>query len=413
MSANITGGEPVKPVIQLTDSDMEQIRALEGAGFGAGRGTLEALNRVTRGPRSQKRFEAARDAADQLANAMPGTRAHAAWQRNVAKFSNSLTSKDVHHDSAISSLSVQYANEEFIGEALMPAVLTPKRSDTFYTYNKRDRLAAPEDDSDRVADDGDISEIKDGRGEDSYSCVVRAKKNRIGATAVANQDAALNELMDLTESLMEQRALAREKRIATVMTTAGNYATANKTTLAGSAQWNDASGGDPIGIIQTAKAALWTGRGPGQTKAFSGLEVYNVLAQHPDILGLFLYGGSPIGLATPALIGKFFGLDDYLVGAARNDTANSGQAASYSRIWGDFFGVCRVMNRASLRNVAFGATMRWTMPGVRGANQGIVTGQWFEDNKGLGGTYFAKAGEAEHHKVVANDAGYLVSDCLA
>jgi hypothetical protein len=407
----ISGGEPVKSVIALSDADMAAVQQLKNAGFGSERGgSLDAILQLRRrqGPTKQARYETMRDAAQWLIQSNDKR-----WASHVAKFKNSLSSRDVHTDGIISTLSVQYGNDAYIGETLMPAITTPEKSGSFRTYNKRDRLAAGNDDSDLVADDGDITEIKDTRSTDTFLCETRGKKNKIGATAVSNQDAVLNELFDLSESLFEQRALAREKRIATVMTTAGNYATGNKATLAGADQWNSASGGNPIKNIQDAKAALWMGRGQGRTLAFSDLNIFNVLSRHADILGLFLYSGNPIGLATPGLIARFFGLDDYLVGAAREDTANEGQTASYSRIWGDYFGLARVMNRASLRNVAFGCTMRWTMPGVKGSNGGIVTGQWYEDSKGLGGCYYAKAGESEHHKVIANDAGYLYSDVLA
>ena len=50
------------------------------------------------------------------------------------------------------------------------------------------------------------------------------------------------------------------------------------------------------------------------------------------------------------MVAGFFGLDGIFVSKARNDTANSGQSASYSRVWGknpntsntSFFGVTRV-----------------------------------------------------------------------
>lgn len=414
--ATIEGGEPVQKVINLTDADMQAIQMLAAAGFGsAGGGSIQALkdHRARLGKSRAQRYAAASEAVSFLRNAPVGSREHQMWQRQVERFQASITSGTVHQDAAISTLSVQYANDAYIGEQLLPAVTTPKRSDIFYTYNKRDRLSAGADDSDLVGDDGDLAEVKEGRGTDSFLCETRGNKSHVGATVIANQDAALNELMDMSEALFERRALAREKRISTVLTTAANFATGNKATLSGADQWNSSTGGNPIKNIQDGKAALWMGRGPGVVKAYSSLDVYNTLSRHPDILGLFLYGGSPIGLATPELIARFFGLDDYLVGAAREDTANEGQSASYSRLWGDYFGLVRVMSRPSLRNVGFGVTMRWTMPGVRGSNGGIVTGQWFDDTKGLGGSYYAKVGESEHHKVVANDAGYLFSDCLA
>jgi hypothetical protein len=418
MSA-ITGGEPVKKTVVLSDADMENIKAFEGAGVGTRGYDADAAWHAILGERQRNAASPGnryRNWSRKIHSAISDPRGTKAWQAQNASFDrrvrNSLSSSDVHSDSFLAQISTQYGNDEFIGEMLAPPVLVGKKSDEFPTYGKRDRLALPANDS--VAVGGEAARVHETRGTDSYVCANRAFTDALDADTVANQDAPLNEMFDLVEGLVERRALAREIRIASALTTAGNYPSGNKATLAGADQWNSAGGGAPLKNIQDAIAALWRGRSPARTKAFSSLEIYNVLSRHPDITGLFQYSGQSVGLATPGMISTFLGLDDYLIGKSRYDSdAVNIATPTYSRVWGDFFGVLRVAERATLRSATFALTMRWLAAGVPGMNQGILTSQWFEPNKGFGGSYWAKVGESEAHKIQASDAGYLYSDVLA
>lgn len=300
-----------------------------------------------------------------------------------------------HIDSALQTISIQYKNGDYIGEELMPVAPVPHRSNKFFIYDKRSRLAYPDD---AIGERSEANEVQDSRSTDNYSCQDYGYKNYVDAELLANQDAPLNEMIDLTESISEGIAFRREKRIATVLTTAASYAAANKVTLAASSQWDSAGGGDPIRDLQNATAALWSGRGPSVKKAYCSIGVYNVLARHPALRELFKYTAD--GLASPKQIAGYFGWNDLLVCEAREDTANEGQAASYGRLWGNFFGIVRVAMRPTIRNAAFGYTMRF------GA---VETDEWFDIAKGKKGGYYARTSVTETHKIVAADTGYLIT----
>lgn len=408
----VTGGETVKRIVQLSDADMQAIKSMVAAGCAEANADADrlsaALGRLsagteTRATRYKRMIAAVRDMAES-----GDPRAKTAWQAANAPFvkAKMLTSASVHNDATIANMSVQYGNDEYIGEMCMPPLPVGKRSDIYYVYDKRSRLAGPDDE---MGDDDDAAEISDSRSTATYSCQMRGNQNRVGATVLANQDAPLNELIDLSEALFDIRALKREVRIAGVVTTNTNYVAANRMTIAAADRWNSAGGGNPIKDLQDADALLWTGRGPSEKCACTSLAVYQVLSRHPDILGLFQYNGSSPGLATPDMIARFLGWQRLLVGRARRDTANEAASANYSRIWSDSFQLLRVATRASIRNASFGYTFRWTMSGVPGSAGGIVTQQWYDPTKGLGGTYFAKVGEAEDHKVVANECGVHIT----
>lgn len=307
-----------------------------------------------------------------------------------------LTPGQVHHDSTLSSISVQYQNEEYIGLQLMPVATVSKLSDYFYKYDKRSRLAGPDD---AIGARGEANEIEDKRTDDTYSCKAYALKNYVDAVTLANQDAPLNEMIDLVEAINEVLDLREEMRIASILTTAGNFGS-NTTAIGASARWDTSGGGNPIKNIQDAIKEIWMGRGPTDLDGYCSVDVWNVLSRHQAVLDLFKYNGSSPGLATPDMLAKFVGLNRILVGKARKDTANEGQTASYGRVWSDVFGIVRVAKRPSIRTAAFGYTMRF------GPKR---TDEWFDQSKGSQGGYFARVSLHEDHKIVAADTGFLIT----
>lgn len=308
-----------------------------------------------------------------------------------------VTPNAVQDNRFLSNVSIQYGNDEYIGLMLMPDVPAPNLAGQYPIYDKRSRLAAPDD---AMGGRSTANEITDSRSRGTFTCQPFALMNHVDVITLRNQVAPLDEMVDLTDSVSELIALRREIRIANVLTTAGNYASSNVFPIAAGSRWDDADGGNPVKNIQDAIAALWTGRGPSKLIGWCSLDVWNVLSRNPQILDLFKYGGSAPGLATPDMVAKFFGLDGLLVSKARNDLANEGQTANYQRIWGKFFGVTRVSERASLRNAAFGVTLRFGT---------VMTRVWFDPKVSTEGGYYAQVSTHEDHNIQANDTGSLIT----
>jgi len=304
----------------------------------------------------------------------------------------------VHNDATLTSMSVQYKNDEYIGTKLMPIVTVGKLSDKYYVYNKRDRHGVPDDAVDARSRPNEISES---RSTATYSAKGYALMNFVDALTLANQDAPLNEMADLTASINDVLDLSEEIRIAAILTDTANF-TGQTATLSGSDRWDSASGGSFIKNIQDAAASIWMGSGATKLVGYTSIEVMNVLSRHPQILDLFKVNTS--GLATNAMIAGFLGLDEILVGKARKDTANEGATASYSRVWGKSFGMVRVATSPSLRSAAYGYTMRF--------GQKTAT-QWYDPAVGTRGGYYARVGLEEDHKIVAVDAGYLFATVIS
>lgn len=358
------------------------------------------MQRTERGldfERKMKKFETLRKTGDaETREIVKSVNDHL---RSLKDRARAVSPGSVHSNAFLTNFSLMYVNDDFIGERLMPVVPVDKRSDDYATYTKRDRLNTPDD---TIGPRGTVNEVSESRGSDNYSVRDYALQNFVSGETLANEDPVFDEMMDLLDAVLAGMSLRREMRLATKLTTAANYA-GNTTTLSGANQWNSASGGDPIKNIQDGIAALWGGTGQTDIVGFTNLDGYNTLTRHPAILDLLKY--TEKGLATKQQLASIFGLSDILVGAARQDTANIGQTAAYTRIWGDDFGIVRVARRPSKRSAHFGSTFR-----LKGDP---ITTQWFDEKPGKGGGYFGKVGCSEDYKVVAGDAGWLIKDILA
>lgn len=319
----------------------------------------------------------------------------ASYQGEIAK---AVAPGAVHVDTLLATMSVMYKNDDYIGVQLMPYVPVTKRSDKYAVYPKRERFAFPDD---LIGHRSSPNELEATRTTDNYSVEDYGFKNYLDLETVQNQDAPLNEMLDLVESINEGIAFREEKRILAIVVNSSNYA--GNTATAGT-NWNDSTGGTFISDMLAATSGLYTGQTPTRKLGFCTLTVWNTgVANNPVVRDLFKYNQS--GMATTSQIAGYFGLDDILVSRSREDTANSGQTASYARMaTTDIFGVLAVAQRPTLRSLHFGSTMR--MAGDP------YTTQWSDPGVGKRGGVWARVSVSEDHKVVAGDAGFLLTSLL-
>jgi hypothetical protein len=304
-----------------------------------------------------------------------------------------------HVDASLATLSIRFQNEDYIGTQIMPIAVVPKQSDKYSVYSDRDYLAYPSAD---IGPRGEVQQLSTNIDQSSsYFCAGKAMEERVDMDNISNADAPLDLLGNANYKANDGLEWNREKDIAGVLTTSGNYG-ANYNTLAAGSEWDSPGGGTPVKDIQDAVGACLGGPGPTELVGWCGFNVYKVLARHPEVRELYKYTGS--GLASPQLIAGIFGLDKLLVGKAWQDTANIGQTLSLDRIWGEYFGVARVSKMPKKDNYSFGFCFDWE------GKQTVVT---YEQRSGRRGSYFVKVSDAWVPKVVAQRAGYLVGNCLA
>lgn len=303
----------------------------------------------------------------------------------------------VHVDATMREMSIRYQNDEYIGERLAPICTVQFRSNFYFKYDERAQQSFPDD---TLGPRGQANEVRQALTKGTYTCVGRGLTEFVDLTEIGNADAPLDPLTDANILVNEGIAFNREKRIMTLLTTAGNFGS-NTTAVSAGAEWNSADGGKPIQLIQKAIDSVYSGMGPSKLMGYCSVNVFRTLSRHPAIRDLFKY--TKDGFATAQQIAAYFGLDELLVGKARQDRANEGQAADVGRIWPDSFGVVRVAMMPSIRSYGFATTFR---------HGPINTIQLYDRKDGENGGYTVKVTVAEDHQVVAPKAGYLITGCF-
>lgn len=297
----------------------------------------------------------------------------------------------------LTSLSIQYQNDQYIGTRLMPPINTQGRlAASYYTYGKRDQLGYPDD---TMADRANANELTRTRSLTTVSLQPRALREYVDELTLNNPMQPLNELVEATNNALEGIAFNQEKRIAAVVAASASYGS-NTTAIAASDRWD--VGGDPVADIIAMGPSIWGGRGASKKVGFCSLAVWNVLRKHPRILDLFKFNGSSPGLASADMLKSWFDLDELLIGSAWQDTANEGQTAAYTRsIWPDVFGIVRVATSPSTRNAFWGATFQ-----DRANPESDVT---YAPERGTDGGWYARAKISDVSSIIAADAGYLLT----
>jgi len=130
-----------------------------------------------------------------------------------------LVQQDVVIDPALSNVSIKYTNSAFIADMILPVVKVSKQTGKYYIYDKSNlRIDA----TTRAAGAG-ANEIDFGLSTASFACDDHALKSFVADEIQDQAEAALNPLIDETETITEKLMLDRENNAATLLTTAANF----------------------------------------------------------------------------------------------------------------------------------------------------------------------------------------------
>lgn len=303
----------------------------------------------------------------------------------------------VSQSKVLTTLSIKYKNGAYIGSDILPVVHVPGVSGEYYTYGEGDQLSAPDD---LIGNRSEANEISQSRSTQTYSLKDRALKDFVSMQTLKVQDDPLDEMADMVAGVADRTLFARELRQAAILTDTANFGSGQYAGAA--AVWENPAAGNPIIDIQTGLAALWEGEGPSEIVGYCSLDVANALSRHDKVRDLFKYVAE--GLGAMKQIATYLGLKDIKVSSARKQTANEGQTASYSRLYGKVFGLARVAENAHIRNASFGYTFE--------QDGDPVVNQWFDPRIGKAGGYYAQVGRSEDIKIVARKTGYLITGAI-
>ncbi len=238
---------------------------------------------------------------------------------------------DVRVDKELTNLTLALFQDDssFIAPKIAPEIPVDKSSGVYYVF--------PDDMFMRTFDDSrapatPFKQIDYDLTTAAFATVEHGLEHPIDEKVRDNADSVLDLRRQGNQITGQAVKLNWEKEIADLLTTAANYPTGHKTTLSGTDQWSDFQGSDPIGDIKTAILQIQTATGKRPNKIAFGLEVWNKVSQHPDLLGR-VSNRDTQDLSRDD-VARLFEVEEILVGEAIRNTANQGATISNAFLWG-------------------------------------------------------------------------------
>lgn len=305
-----------------------------------------------------------------------------------------MTQSDVVVDPALSNVSVKYSNDTFIADMVFPVLKVAKQTGKYFVYDKSNLRI---DKTLRAAGSG-ANEVEHNQTTASFITEDHALKEFVPDEIQDQAEAALDPLIDATESVTEKLMLDRELALATILANTANVT--QNTTLSGTSQWSDYSNSSPISDVRTARTTVHQNTFKKPNTLVLGKQVFDMLIEHPEIIERVKY--SQMGVITAEILARVFQVEKVLIGEAGYNGAAEGQTDSLSYVWGKHAWVMYIAPAVRLKTITFGLTFAYGLRQVK---------RWYEEDRE--GTYVRVGKDNYQHKIVAVGAGYLIKNAIA
>ena len=303
-------------------------------------------------------------------------------------------------DPILSSVARGYQNNALVGGVLFPTVPVAQRAGKIIVFGKEqfqsfDTARAP---------GANVSRMKVAYSSSSYGIVDYSLGATVPIEVLEEAQAVpgINLATASVNTVMNVMRLQLEVAQATLATTAGNYASSNKTTLSGHYQWSDqtsASTSVPLLDIEAAKEAVRAKTGKRPNVVVMGPAVLSALRTHPHIVERIKYTGRDV--PTTELLASLFGVDQVIVG----DAIKATDAGVFSDVWGKFV-VVAYTDRSGIADMgrpSYGYTYQL------GGYPFVEPARWDPNTR----TWVYDVSDAFQPVIAGAEAGYLISAAVA
>ena len=327
----------------------------------------------------------------------------------MPSFTNFSSVRGVHINKPLTNLSIGYHPTGMVAEQVYGVVPVTNESDLYYVYDKASafRLGRSDGNFTKRADGAKSLLEEYGATPDVYQAEEYAMKTRITDRQRANADAALQLEVSKLRRVQDKILLDQELRIAAKLTAAGTWASANKTTLSGVNQWNNASFVSQAGTFSVieqefdnAREAIRIATGGKEANvAIIPAAVARVIKRDIGVRQAIQYTHSDI-LLNGALPDALWGLR-VITPAALYDTSVEGEAYAGVDVWGKNVIIAYVDPTPALDSLTLGLIFRARPWQVK---------SWRDEE--IEATYY-EASMVQAEKLVSADCGYLLQSCIA
>ena len=297
-------------------------------------------------------------------------------------------------DPRLSAIVVAYKNQNLIADLVCPRVPVAKQAFKYLKYNMAEGFQLL---NNKVGRKSAVNNVEFSATEVPDQTEAYALQDTVPQEDIDNAPPNYDPLGRAAEGIADLNDLAREVRVAALITTLTNYNAANRITLSSSTdKFSAYATSTPIQVIQAGLDAMIM-RG---NVMVMGQSVWTKLRSHPQIVSAVLGNYGQQGIVSRKQVADLFELEDILVGQGFVNTAVKGQTPAMSRVWGgDIALICRDLLADTNHRMTFSLTAQF---GTK------VAYSYFDQKIGLPGATIVKAGDFVKELITANDLGYLI-----
>ena len=213
---------------------------------------------------------------------------------DIIEKSNVHAYSDVHVSVPLTNISIAYiqAQNAFVADKAFPEVRVTNQANSYYEYGVGEFST---DEVEARAPNTQSQGITLQPSTDSYNCRVYGLHIDIPDEIRLNADSQIQLDRAVTLALTQRALIRKERQWMTEFFKSGVWGTdlASPTT-----KWN-ADGSNPLPEVRTASRTVLEKTGFRPNIALAGAKVYDVLLDHPKIVGRFDRGQTPNGAADP------------------------------------------------------------------------------------------------------------------
>lgn len=327
-------------------------------------------------------------------------------------------------DQVLTSLAVEAipSDSQLIADQIFEKVNIPERSGTLLIENTRNFMGSPDLDLERAPGASRAMIGSFDRTNLTYKAKIYSASDSIAMEDIEDSQYPGSEEARIIRKVARTMKLAKEKRAADLLFTAGNFAAGSTSTAAAIAGGKgvkfNAAGAEPLSDLHIVKDLVFANsHGINPDTLVLGREVFRELARNPEMRGYV--GDATAGIASGNLLlndqaiiqvlQNVLGIPNVYVGAARRETAVPGATSSEGYIWtGDqiFMGIMKGSDAIVSKT---GNVKAMPVTALDFEYKDMIAGQY--DSLDLIRRY-VWAEQVNQFKMVDSSFGYLVTDCL-
>jgi hypothetical protein len=203
------------------------------------------------------------------------------------------TVSQIHIDQALTNISIQYRNENYVADQVLPVVAVPRRSDKYFLYRKEDFLSPSPVNAAGAAlslrrPGAEAAEIDYSVSTASFFAEEYAYRGLVTDAETAGASNPMQPDVDQTVQLTERLMLDNEVSVANMVCKRANYPASNKAALTTGgtgtswAQYASANS-NPFNDIKNGKLAVIKGIAREANAMLLSVDAARILADHPNV----------------------------------------------------------------------------------------------------------------------------------